>query len=46
MSARICTAFRQLSRLLVGLLTLPVFLAVALLVALIALATWVVDGNE
>lgn len=46
MNARICTAFRRLRRLIYGLLALPVMMSVVLLVALVALATWVVDGNE
>lgn len=45
MNARIFTALARLSRLLVALLTLPLFLAVALAFTLVMLGTWIMDGE-
>lgn len=45
MNVQTFTAFQRLSRLLVALLTLPVFLAVALAYTLVILGTWIVDGE-
>lgn len=46
MNASICIALARLSRLLAALLTLPVFLGVALLYVIVILGTWIVDGDE
>ena len=46
MNVRTYIGFQRLSRLLAALLTLPVFLAVALAYTLVALGTWIVDGDD
>lgn len=46
MNAQIFTGSAQLSRLLVALLMLPVFLAVVVLYTVVILGMWVMDGIE
>lgn len=46
MNVQTYTALARLSRLLAALLTLPVFLGVAMLYVIVILGTWIVDGDD
>ena len=46
MSVRMSTGLAQLKRLMYALLALPVFAAAVMLCVLIALSTWIIDGEK
>lgn len=46
MNVRMNTGLARLRRLMHALLALPVFLAASMLYVLIALSTWIIDGEQ